>query len=514
MMRRTDFVCRSERHQLCNAVTSIPFHNRFSALGETFFVRTQPAPVSGPNMICFNRELALELGMDTEMLASPYGAMVFSGNEIPEGADPLAMMYAGHQFGMFNPQLGDGRALLLGEVKGQDGRMYGIQLKGSGRTAFSRNGDGRAALGPVLREYLLSEAMQGLGVPTTRALAAVTTGDPVFRERALPGAVITRISRGFVRIGTFEFYARRGITDAVRILADHVIEHNYPEIRDDRHPYLALLEAVSRKQASLIAKWMQLGFIHGVMNTDNMSIAGETIDYGPCAFMDHFRFHQVYSSIDHQGRYAYSNQPQIGLWNLTRLAECLALILDDDLARAVEMAKEILHQFMPWYETAWLQGMQEKCGFFQILGPCEQDVRKLIEDLLSFMEQESADFTLTFDRLSSLGRKPGSEDSGFLAQFRNPAPALNWLTQWRQLLSGPLDNQARQDKMRQVNPIYIPRNHLVETAIRAAEEKGDFSVFHELNQVLRTPYVWKPGKERYQQPPAPEEVVLETFCGT
>ncbi len=496
-------------------VTSIPFNNQYTALGEGFFVRTRPSPVSGPRMVCFNHALARDLGMDVDMLDSEYGASVFAGNEIPDGAEPLAMAYSGHQFGMFNPQLGDGRALLLGEVAGRDGLGYSIQLKGSGRTAFSRNGDGRAPLGPVLREYLVSEAMHRLGVPTTRALAVVATGDNVFRERALPGGIITRVARSFVRVGTFEFYARRGDIEAVRALADHVIRRNYPGLAGMDQPYLALLEKAIDRQAQLIAQWMQLGFIHGVMNTDNMSIAGETIDYGPCAFMDHFNFHQVFSSIDHQGRYAYSNQPYIALWNLTRLAECLALLLDDDRERAVEQAREALGQFMPAYERAWLQGMRAKCGLFQ--APCHDggDHRKLIGDLLDLMANNRADHTLTFYHLSSLNSCEGPEDEAFLVQFGTRGPAGEWLARWRDSLQEqPLDDRERRNRMHRVNPLYIPRNHLIEAAIRAAEDAGDFSEFHAFHAVLRNPYERQPGKEHYQKPPAPEEVVLETFCGT
>ncbi|HEB81964.1 MAG TPA: YdiU family protein, partial [Gammaproteobacteria bacterium] len=325
----------------------IPFNNTYIDLGERFYVKTRPEPVSAPAMLRFNTELAESLGLPAADLDSPIGAEFFSGNRIPEGAEPLAMAYAGHQFGGFVPQLGDGRALLLGEVKGENNQSYSIHLKGSGKTAFSRNGDGRAALGPVIREYIVSEAMAALGVPTTRALAAVTTGEDVARERLLPGGVITRVASSFVRVGTFEYFAAREDIDATRTLADYVISNNYPALKvkqgnDDASIYLELLQAVVDRQAELIARWMQLGFIHGVMNTDNMSIAGETIDYGPCAFMDSFAHEQVFSSIDRQGRYAYHNQPSIGLWNLTRLAETLLPLISDDTDLAVEQAKSVL----------------------------------------------------------------------------------------------------------------------------------------------------------------------------
>ena len=318
----------------------IPFDNRYVTLGEGFYARTHPAPVKKPELIQFNEALAGELGIASEQVSAS-AAAIFSGNALPEGAEPLAMAYAGHQFGHFVPQLGDGRALLLGEVSGADGARYDIHLKGCGRTRFSRDGDGRSALGPVLREYLVSEAMHRLGVPTTRALAAVTTGEPVVRERLLPGGVITRVASRFVRVGTFEYFAARDVEAAVNQLADHVLEKNYPQLDDDENRYVALLNAVVERQATLIAQWMHIGFIHGVMNTDNMSIAGETIDSGPCAFIDAYHHDQVFSSIDRHGRYAYSKQPPIGLWNLMRLAETLLPLLDEDPQAAVSRAQEL-----------------------------------------------------------------------------------------------------------------------------------------------------------------------------
>lgn len=495
---------------------AIPFDNRYAALGEGFFMRTRPTPVSAPALIRFNRELALDLGMDPDRMGPDYVARVFAGNEIPEGAEPLAMAYAGHQFGFFTPQLGDGRAILLGEATGRDGQGYEIHLKGSGRTVFSRNGDGRAPLGPVLREYLVSEAMHRLGVPTTRALAAVTTGERVFRDRALPGAVLTRVAGSFVRVGTFEFHARRGDVDAVRKLADHVIGRNYPELARSDNRYLSLLEAVVGRQASLVAKWMGLGFIHGVMNTDNMSILGETIDYGPCAFMDRFDFDRVYSSIDQHGRYAYSNQPPVALWNLARLAECMALIVDTDMEAAIESVKKVLDGFMPAYESAWLEGMRAKCGLSRTDGPSGQPDRQVVDDLLALMANSGADFTLTFFVLSSLRDRPGVGDGRFLEQFGPITdPVREWLEKWRAALARQsVDEERRQEEMRRVNPVYIPRNHLVEAAIRGAEDEGDYSAFHELHEVLQAPYEIKHGKERFQLPPVPEEEVRQTFCGT
>jgi len=492
----------------------IPFDNRYAALGEGFFERIRPTPVRKPGLIKFNDVLAGELGLATDEVAES-AAAVFSGNALPEGAEPLAMAYAGHQFGQFVPQLGDGRALLLGEVTGPDGARVDIHLKGSGRTRFSRNGDGRAALGPVLREYLVSEAMYQLDVPTTRALAAVTTGETVTRERRLPGGVITRVASSFVRVGTFEYFAARNEYDAVRQLADYVIEKNYPELGDESSPYVALLSAVVERQAALIARWMQIGFIHGVMNTDNMSIAGETIDYGPCAFMDAYSHDQVFSSIDRHGRYAYANQPAIGLWSLTRLAETLLPLFDDDPQTAVNLAQAVLEGYAPRYEADWLAGMRAKCGLSACGDADSAQDKALIEALLDVMADNGADFTLTFYHLSRLAGQPSAQDDALRALFDRPAQIDAWLEKWRQrLMLEAQGDEGRQKAMQAVNPVYIPRNHQIEAAIRAAEDHGDFSVFHALHAVLQNPYVEQQGKERYMQAPEPEEVVEYTFCGT
>lgn len=492
----------------------IPFDNRYVTLGEGFFERIPPTPVKQPALIQFNDALAGQLGIATEPMAA-LAAAVFSGNRVPEGAEPLAMAYAGHQFGQFVPQLGDGRALLLGEVKRPDGARVDIHLKGSGRTRFSRNGDGRAALGPVLREYLVSEAMHRLGVPTTRALAAVTTGEPVARDRLLPGGVITRVASSFVRVGTFEYFAARNDYNAVRQLADHVMEKNYPELAERGNPYVALLRAVVQRQAVLIARWMQIGFIHGVMNTDNMSIAGETIDYGPCAFMDAYRHDQVFSSIDRNGRYAYSNQPAIGLWNLTRFAETLLPLFDEDPQTAVNVAQEVLEGYAARYETAWLAGMRAKLGLTADRDAEGGEDKALIEELLAVMAEGGADFTLTFYHLSRLADEPSEQDPELRGLFDEPAQLDAWLQKWRQRLRQEAQSErARQEAMQAVNPVYIPRNHQIEAAIRAAEDEGDFSVFHALHAVLQNPYAEQEGKEGYRQAPEPEEVVRYTFCGT
>ena len=339
----------------------IPFTNQYATLDDAFYVKTRPTPVAAPALINFNKALADAMGLSAEALDSPDGVNIFAGNLVPAGADPLAMAYAGHQFGSFVPQLGDGRAILLGDVTTQGGACLGIQLKGSGRTAYSRNGDGRAALGPVLREYLVSEAMATLGVPTTRALAAVTTGEEVARERLLPGGIITRVATSFIRVGSFEYFYAREDVASIKKLADYVIARNYPQLCDSGQPYVALLQAVVDGQAALIANWMQLGFIHGVMNTDNMSIASETIDYGPCAFMDAYAHDRVYSAIDRRGRYAYNNQPSIGLWNLTRLAETLLPLLAESPEAAVEVAQDVLKTYTETYQQAWLAGIRVKC---------------------------------------------------------------------------------------------------------------------------------------------------------
>jgi len=489
----------------------IPFNNTYVNLGNDFYVRTIPSPVSNPALIVFNQALGDALGLSDTCLNSPEGAAILAGNRAPEGAEPLAMAYAGHQFGNFVPQLGDGRALLLGQLPGPDGVQHDIHLKGSGRTAYSRGGDGRAALGPVLREYLVSEAMANLGVPTTRALAAVTTGEQVARQELLPGGVITRTARSFVRVGTFEFFASRNNLEAVTRLADYVIERQYPGCRDRANPYLALLEAVIDRQAALIAQWMQFGFIHGVMNTDNMSIAGETIDYGPCAFMDHYAHDQVYSSIDRFGRYAYNNQPNIGLWNLTRLAETLLPLLADDPEAAVEAAQAALTAYPSSYARYWLDGMRAKTG----LKSQHDDDKALINDLLEIMHANRTDFTLTFHCLSTLPVDSTDQDGNVRTLFSDPASFDHWAQQWRARLHREgNDDAARQARMQAVNPVYIPRNHRIEAAIRAAEDQGEFSVFHELHAVLQNPWQLQEGKDAYMLPPEPHEVVQQTFCGT
>ncbi len=487
----------------------MPFDNTYARLPGRFFVRVAPTPVAAPRLVRLNRDLALHLNLDPDRLASPDGIEILAGKRVAEGAEPIAMAYAGHQFGHFVPQLGDGRAILLGEVVDRDGVRRDIQLKGSGPTAFSRRGDGRAALGPVLREYVVSEAMAALGIPTTRALAAVTTGETVVRDDLLPGAVLTRVASSHVRIGTFQFFAARGDVDGVRLLADYVIARHYPQAAGNR-PYRALLEHVVARQAELVARWLLVGFIHGVMNTDNMSIAGETIDYGPCAFMDAYDAATVFSSIDHHGRYAYGNQPRIALWNLARLAETLLPLLSDDADEAVAEAQEALGAFATTFEAAYDGGLRRKLGLFT-----ERDGdAALARDLLKAMAENRADFTLTFRLLSDAAAGPDG-DEAVRRLFADPAAYDIWAARWRERLAQePQDGVIRRAAMRAANPAYIPRNHRVEAVIEAAVERSDFAPFDELLTVLSKPYEDQPGFARYADPPEPHERVHRTFCGT
>jgi uncharacterized protein YdiU (UPF0061 family) len=420
------------------------------------------------------------------------------------------MAYAGHQFGHFVPQLGDGRAILLGEVIDADGVRRDIQLKGSGPTPFSRRGDGRAALGPVLREYVVSEAMAALGVPTTRSLAAVVTGESVMRETMLPGAVLTRVASSHVRVGTFQFFAARGDTDGVRRLADHVIARHYPDAAKADRPYHALLAGVIARQAELVARWLLIGFIHGVMNTDNTSISGETIDYGPCAFMDHYDPATVFSSIDEQGRYAYANQPRIALWNLTRLAECLLPLFSDDQEKAIAEAQALLGDFSEKFTAAYQSGLRQKIGLFTARDGDEA----LVQDLLDAMAQNHVDFTLTFRRLGDAARDPDN-DREVRQLFAEPVAFDEWAAHWRKRIGDePQSVAERSAAMRAVNPAFIPRNHRIEAIIDAAVNRDDYAPFEELLQVLSKPYQDQPEFADYAEPPKPEQRVLQTFCGT
>ena len=491
-------------------IPGFPFDNTYARLPERFYVRLDPTPVAAPRLVRLNVRLAEELGLDPAALGGPEGVEVLAGNRVPDGAEPLALAYAGHQFGNFVPQLGDGRANLLGEVVGLDGVRRDIQLKGSGPTPFSRRGDGRAALGPVLREYILSEAMAALGVPTTRALAAVISGETVARETLLPGAVLTRVAASHIRVGTFQYFAAQGDTEAVRLLADYAIARHYPEAATTSHPYRSLLNGAAARQADLIAHWLRIGFIHGVMNTDNASVSGETIDYGPCAFMDAYDPTTVFSSIDRQARYAYGNQPRMAHWNLARLAETLLPLLADDQDQAIAAANEALAGFGPRFETAYRGSMRRKIG---LVTEREGDAA-VVQDLLGRMAANGADFTLTFRRLSDAVLGPEG-DAGVRDLFVDPGAYDAWAVGWRKRLDEEaVAPDARRAAMRAVNPAFIPRNHVVEAALNAAVEREDFAPFDELLLVLSRPFEDQQGFERYAAPPAPSEQVHQTFCGT
>jgi uncharacterized protein YdiU (UPF0061 family) len=477
------------------------FANSYAALPEIFYTAQLPAPAPAPQLIAFNTKLAQELGLDRAAIEAAGAAEIFSGNLLPAGACPIATAYAGHQFGNFVRRLGDGRAILLGEVLDPAGARHDLQLKGAGRTAYSRGGDGRAALGPVLREYLVSESMHALGVPTTRALAATLTGDAVYRETPLPGAVLTRVASSHIRVGSFQYFAAAGDAEAVQTLADHVIARHYPQAAGAANRYLALLDAVIDAQAALIARWMQLGFIHGVMNTDNMAVAGETIDYGPCAFMDSYDPATVFSSIDHAGRYAYANQPAIANWNLARFAETLLPLIDADQDAAITLATASIENFRAIYENYYLAGMRKKIG----LATAQPDDAALVAALLDVMQAQGADFTNTFRSLCDAAT----------GQDSLPAPFATWLATWRQRLAqDPQAAAARGLAMRRVNPAYIPRNHLVEQALSAAVTTADFSHFHRLHDVLQRPYEAQPGQAEFAETPPARTESYRTFCGT
>lgn len=475
--------------------------NSYARLPKEFFSKAEPAPVSSPELVMFNDQLAADLGLEIQELRSKEGAAVFAGNCIPDGASPLAQAYAGHQFGHFT-MLGDGRAVLLGEQITPAGSRMDIQLKGAGRTPYSRGGDGRAALGPMLREYIISEAMHGLRIPTTRSLAVVTTGEPVIRETELPGAILTRVAASHLRVGTFQYAATWGTAEHLKLLADYARKRHFPDIQADGEEYLALLQEVIKRQAALIAKWQLVGFIHGVMNTDNMTISGETIDYGPCAFMDAYDPATVFSSIDVQGRYAYGNQPYIGGWNLARLAEALLPLLHEEEEQAIELAQNELSRFAELYHAHWLAGMRAKLGMFHE----ESEDESLVKDLLDMMQEHQADYTNTF-RALTLGTL------GEMALFQSPAFA-EWQKRWQARRDRqPESKDASNELMRNSNPAIIPRNHQVEAALAAAEQ-GDDSVMKKLLEALSDPYAYTPMQEAYAAPPAPSGRPYRTFCGT
>ncbi|WP_092743007.1 protein adenylyltransferase SelO [Xaviernesmea oryzae] len=485
---------------------SLTFDNSYAALPDRFFARVAPTPVDAPVVIAFNRALAAELGWDAASVEREASAF-FSGNRLPPGADPLAMAYAGHQFGHFVPQLGDGRAILIGEVIDAHGRRRDIQLKGAGPTPFSRRGDGRAALGPVMREYLVSEAMHALGIPTTRALAAVVTGEPVQRDTVLPGAVLTRVAASHLRVGTFQFFAARDDREGLRRLTDYAIARHDPDLADAEIPALALLERVAARQADLVARWLGVGFIHGVMNTDNFSISGETIDFGPCAFLDTYDPRKVFSSIDQNGRYAYASQPGIAQWNLARLAECLLPLIDEDGDKAVGKASAVISAFPARFQGAWLAVMRAKLG----LRTAEEGDLDLIQAFLALLHKGEADYTLA---LRALPDAITGDAASLIERFRRPVALTGWLETWRARLAREPEDVARSEAMRKVNPLFIPRNHRIEQAIASAQEDGDFSLFTALQKALALPYDDQPEFAPLAEAPAEAEVVTRTFCGT
>ncbi|EFM12143.1 protein of unknown function UPF0061 [Paenibacillus curdlanolyticus YK9] len=478
------------------------FDNSYARLPNLFFTQQSTNPVSEPALVKCNEPFAESLGLNTQSLKSDEGVASLSGNAIPEGAAPLAQAYAGHQFGHFNI-LGDGRALLLGEQITPEGKRYDIQLKGSGRTPYSRGGDGRAALGPMLREYIISEAMHALGIPTTRSLAVLTTGDPVYRETELQGAILVRVAASHLRVGTFQYARAMGTIDDLRALADYTLERHYPEVQAQENRYLGLLQEVINRQAALIAQWQLVGFIHGVMNTDNMAISGETIDYGPCAFMDAYDPSTVFSSIDAQGRYAYGNQPKIGVWNLARFAETLLQLLHEDEDKAVELAEAELSRYYDLHHQHWLAGMRAKLGMINE----EPEDEALIERLLELMKVDGADFTNTFLALTY-----GEPVEAALA---DSAEYKEWHQVWQARLSREeAGSEASSRLMRASNPVVIPRNHRVEEAIQAAVNDGDYSVMDRLLSVLATPFVRSEEHAAYAGLPTRTDLPYRTFCGT
>ncbi len=488
------------------------FDNAYARLPERFFHRQSAAPAPAPRLLRLNEALAEELGLSAAWLRSPAGLGLLSGQDLPPGAEPLAMAYAGHQFGGWSPQLGDGRALLLGEVRDRAGARRDLHLKGSGPTPFSRAGDGKAALGPVLREYIVAEAMHALGVPSTRSLAAVGTGEAVLRETPQPGAILARVAHGHVRVGTFQYFYARQDLDALQRLSDHVIARNHPQAAQAEIPALALLSSVVRQQAALIARWMSLGFIHGVMNTDNMSLAGETIDYGPCAFMEAYHPDTVYSSIDRFGRYAYVNQPGIAQWNLAQLAQCLLPLMAEDPQQALPAAQAEIDAFPEIYAVERLALFRARLG----LATAREEDAGLLDDLLGAMAANQVDFTLGFRALSALPSEGGpATDEPARALWVDPTAFDAWASRWRARLAAEARPEAeRQAAQRAASPAFIPRNHQVEKALAAAGAGLDLAPLDRLMAVLSDPFSDHPEAADLALPARPEEAVTATFCGT
>lgn len=484
------------------------FINSYHTLGEEFYIPVGPTPVSNPQLFLWNDAMAEELQMPEETRSDEaLLAHLFVGNQLLPGSEPIALAYAGHQFGQFNPRLGDGRAHLLGDVTGMSGEALDVQLKGSGPTPFSRGGDGRCALGPAVREFIMSEAMWALGVPTTRCLAVVTTGEPVYREEVLPGAVVTRIAKSHLRVGSFQFFAAQGNTDAVKKLCEFAISRHYPQLvgLPEDEKYLALLNAIMDKQIALVSEWMRVGFIHGVMNTDNTAISGETIDFGPCAMMSQYNPHTVFSSIDAQGRYRFGHQPSIAQWNLVRLAECLLPLFDEDESKAVEKASGVMNQFNDRFKQAYMDMLAAKLGITQFN---ESEDEPLLALLLETLKSNAMDYTQTFDLLTK--------------SFASPAIASemktelgNWYVSWQERLDKQQESsETIAKRMRQSNPVVIPRNHHIEAVLEECIESGSPQAAHEILAVLRKPYEETDLTRRFQDPPADGDRAYQTFCGT
>jgi uncharacterized protein YdiU (UPF0061 family) len=488
----------------------INFDNSYSKLPDIFFERINPVAVKKPSLIQFNKSLAKEIGLNLEKKENLFSE-IFSGNKILKGSEPIALAYAGHQFGHFVPQLGDGRAILLGEIINNDGRRFDIQLKGSGQTRYSRGGDGRAPLGPVIREYIISEAMHALDIPTTRSLAIVATGEMVSRETLLPGGILTRIASSHLRVGTFEYFAAFKDLKNLKLLTDYAINRHFPNIKnDDDFRYQKFLKLVCENQASLIAKWMHVGFIHGVMNTDNTSISGETIDYGPCAFMDNYDPNTVFSSIDHHGRYAYGNQPNIAQWNIACLGQCLLPLINTERNKAIEIVEEILDGFADAFRKYWLNGMYKKIGLLEN----KKNNHILLDELLRLMEKDKSDFTLTFRYLSNLVEEENN-NSLFKQQFLSKNEIDSWLVKWKECLKKEGNSEKEIKKlMLKVNPAFIPRNHQVEKAIYEVINNYDYSYVNRLIELLNKPYNYQPDNLEYMNPPDNYDQNYQTFCGT
>ncbi|NHO67817.1 YdiU family protein [Aestuariicella hydrocarbonica] len=500
-----------------NPAVKIPFDNTYLNVADALFSKQLPTAVEHPGLIRINEALAELLFIDPEQLRGAEGVAVLAGNAIPAGAEPIATVYAGHQFGNWNPQLGDGRAILLGEVVAKDGYRYDLQLKGAGQTPYSRMGDGRSPLGPVLREYIVSEAMAVLGVPTTRSLAAVTTGEKVARDQFLPGAILTRVARSHIRVGTFQYFSARQDLDSLTRLADHVISRHYPEAGQAANPYVSLLSQVVEAQAKLIAQWQSIGFIHGVMNTDNMLVSGETVDYGPCAFMENYDPETVFSSIDHAGRYAYSNQPPIAHWNLAWLAQSLLPLVDSDETKAIQLVQEALDNFKEQFLYHYNQRMCAKIGVAQV----SEEANELVAELLAIMAKHQVDFTLGFRVLAEWlfwdRTEQGKSAIDAASLYTLPDEMQGWVRRWHELLA--LTQRTAEDiaaiarGMHACNPVFIPRNHQIEFAIQAGNA-GDLEPFHRLVEVLSTPFEFDAQKLDYAMPATPDQRVLRTFCGT